>query len=391
MLKVLCMSLTAWSNRTDIFLTVGDAVASFLSRPDPSTERMGLVSRSNLFRGPQPWPSLRRDYLQLAVKDASRPPAWETLPPRQRWMRALPTSQWIVTIGVCLTLLGVGGYYLSQAIYALQEEEHPWTFSALWQLGFGSATPYTIIFSPVSSNVIHMSLLANTPQIFISVGYFLYNNLLTHMLLVAEYDDYARQRKPLRVSWPQGSQRSSYYLSLPYRYSIPLMVASMLLHWLVSGSLYYVQINYIDPLGKDLVSDQLITCGYGPIAIVFALILGGVMTCTVVGLGMRRFASQMPIAGSCSAAISAACHPTEGEEHALKPIMWGEIPVAAVQPEDEDDVDEIICDHELEDRRDGNGNYSPLRKDTAGQEGVYGHCSFTSGEVITPNPSRLYI
>ena len=99
-IKVLCMSLTALSNRTDIFLTVGDAVASFLSRPDPSTERMGLVSRSNLFRGPQPWPSFRRDYLQLAVKDASRLPAWATLPPRQRWTRALPTSQWIVTIGV---------------------------------------------------------------------------------------------------------------------------------------------------------------------------------------------------------------------------------------------------------------------------------------------------
>ncbi|GLB20877.1 hypothetical protein AtubIFM61612_010825 [Aspergillus tubingensis] len=389
-IKVLCMSLTALSNRTDIFLTVGDAVASFLSRPDPSTERMGLVSRSNLFRGPQPWPSFRRDYLQLAVKDASRLPAWATLPPRQRWTRALPTSQWIVTIGVFLTLLGVGGYYLSQAIYGLRNEEHSSTFSALWELGFGSATPYTIIFTTDSPDVIHMSLLANIPQIFLSVGYFLYNNLLTHMLLVAEYDDYASQRKPLRVSWPQGSQRSSYYLSLPYRYGIPLMVASMLLHWLVAGSLFFIQINSFDALGETIDTLQLIGCGYGPIAIVFALILGGVMTCTVVGLGMRRFASQMPIAGSCSAAISAACHPTEGEEHALKPIMWGEIPVAAVQP-DGDDADEVISDHELEDRRDGNGGYSPLRKDTAGQEGVYGHCSFTSGEVIIPNPSRLYI
>lgn len=269
-------------------------------------------------------------------------------------------------------------------------EEYSTTFSALWKLGFGSATPYTI-FEIWDSNVISMSLLANTPQIVVSIGYFLYNNLLTHMLLAAEYDDYASQRKALRVSWPQGSQRSSYYLSLPYRYSIPLMVASMLLHWLVSGSLFYVEINPIHVLGNSFYWDRIIACGYGPIAIVFALILGGVMTCTVVGLGMRRFASQMPIAGSCSAAISAACHPTEGEEHALKPIIWGEIPVAAVQPEDGDDADEIISDHELEDRRDGNGGYSPLRKDTAGQEGVYGHCSFTSGKIITPNPSGLYI
>ncbi|PYH29891.1 uncharacterized protein BO87DRAFT_410151 [Aspergillus neoniger CBS 115656] len=292
-IKVLCMSLTALSNRTDIFLTVGDAVASFLSRPDPSIERMGLVSRSNLFSGPQPWPSFRRDYLQLAVKDTSRLPLWATLPPRQRWTRALPTSQWIATISVYV-----------RRHFALK-------------LGFGSATPYTIVLATESSNVIHMALLANTPQIFISVGYFLYNNLVTHMLLVAEYDDYASQRKPLRVSWPQGSQRSSYYLSLPYRYNIPLMVASMLLHWLVAGSLFFFQINSIDAQGETVDALKLIGCGYGPIAIVFALILGGMMTCTVVGLGMRRFTSQMPIAGSCSAAISAACHPIEGCEETL--------------------------------------------------------------------------
>ncbi|GKZ57347.1 hypothetical protein AnigIFM49718_002657 [Aspergillus niger] len=392
MIKVLCMLLTARRDRTDIFLTVGDAVASFLTHPDPSTERMGLVSRSNLFQGPQPWRSIWRGYLQVAVKDASRPQAWATLPPRQRWMRALHPSQWIVTIGVCLALLGVGGYYLSQAIYGLQNEEHPWTLRALWQLGFGSATPYTIAFTPNSSTVISVSLLANTPQIIISVGYFLYNNLLTHMLLAAEYDDYASQRKPLRVSWPQGSQRSSYYLSLPYRYSIPLMVASMLLHWLVSASLFYVQINAIDTMGDTGYAAQLIACGYGPIAIVFALILGGVMTCTVVGLGMRRFASHMPIAGSCSAAISAACHPSGGEEHALKPIIWGATSMAAVQPKGGADTDETISDHDLEDRGEPEiGGYSPLSSESTGQDGSYGHCSFTSEEVIDPDPSRLYI
>ncbi|GLA40698.1 hypothetical protein AnigIFM63309_008532 [Aspergillus niger] len=292
----------------------------------------------------------------------------------------------------CLALLGVGGYYLSQAIYGLQNEEHPWTLRALWQLGFGSATPYTIAFTPNSSTVISVSLLANTPQIIISVGYFLYNNLLTHMLLAAEYDDYASQRKPLRVSWPQGSQRSSYYLSLPYRYSIPLMVASMLLHWLVSASLFYVQINAIDTMGDTGYAAQLIACGYGPIAIVFALILGGVMTCTVVGLGMRRFASHMPIAGSCSAAISAACHPSGGEEHALKPIIWGATSMAAVQPKGGADTDETISDHDLEDRGEPEiGGYSPLSSESTGQDGSYGHCSFTSEEVIDPDPSRLYI
>lgn len=41
-------------------------------------------------------------------------------------------------------------------------------------------------------------LIANTPQLIVSIFYFLYNGLLTCMLLAAEYNDYARHRKPLR-------------------------------------------------------------------------------------------------------------------------------------------------------------------------------------------------
>lgn len=103
--KIACMLLAARSDRTDVFLTVGDAVASFLTRPDPFTERMGLVSRSNLSQGPQPWRSHRKGYLQVAVKEASQARTRATLPPRQRWMRAVRPSQWIVTIGVYVLIL----------------------------------------------------------------------------------------------------------------------------------------------------------------------------------------------------------------------------------------------------------------------------------------------
>lgn len=54
---------------------------------------------------------------------------------------------------------------------------------------------------------------------------------------------YYLRKKPLRVTAPQGQQRSTYYLHLPYRYSVPLIVTSALLHWLVSQSIFLVRID----------------------------------------------------------------------------------------------------------------------------------------------------
>ncbi|OOF94116.1 hypothetical protein ASPCADRAFT_208673, partial [Aspergillus carbonarius ITEM 5010] len=177
--KFLCMLLTARNDRKDIFLTVGDAMASFLTHPDPTTEQMGLLSRANLSAGPQPWQTRREQYWRVSLtgKGASQPQAWARLPPRQRWYRAVRLGQWITTITVCLVLISVGGYLLSLAIHGLADEGQSWSLPALWNLGFGSPTPYTII-SLRHTSVISMALLANCPQIVISAGYFLYNNLL---------------------------------------------------------------------------------------------------------------------------------------------------------------------------------------------------------------------
>lgn len=42
------------------------------------------------------------------------------------------------------------------------------------------------------------------------------------MLLAVEFNDYAAERKPLRVSWPKGHQRSTYLPQSPVsiQYSI---------------------------------------------------------------------------------------------------------------------------------------------------------------------------
>lgn len=170
-----------------------------------------------------------------------------------------------------------------------------------------------------------MVLLANTPQIIVSFAYFFYNKMLTTMLLAVEFNDYAAERKPLRVSWPKGHQRSTYYLSLPYRYCIPLLITHAILHWLVSQSLFFVQVILYDMVG-NLTPERIVACGYSPMAILFALIVGASMMIVILVLGFRDFKNSMPLASSCSAAISAACHAPPGCGDALKPVMWGEVP-----------------------------------------------------------------
>ena len=67
-------------------------------------------------------------------------------------------------------------------------------------------------------------LLVNAPQPIFSMFYFLFNGLFTAMLLTAEWADFAHKRRPLRVSDPKPGQRSAYFLQLPYRYTLPLML-----------------------------------------------------------------------------------------------------------------------------------------------------------------------
>lgn len=178
-----------------------------------------------------------------------------------------------------------------------------------------------------------MLLLANMAQPILSGLYILYNGIFTSMLQAAEWNDYSVERKGLRISSAtEGAQRDTYFLSLPYRYSVPLLIISALLHWLVSQSVFLVSIDIDAYLVDDdgtvtgwTVSSNF-TCGYSPIAIAFVIVVALLMALFAIFVGLKRFKSGMPLAGSCSAAISAACHSINGLEKTVvtdEPLQWG--------------------------------------------------------------------
>lgn len=132
-------------------------------------------------------------------------------------------------------------------------------------------------------------------------------------------------RKTLRVSEPIGIQRSSFFISLPLRYGIPLYVSSGIMHWLVSQSLFLARIRAISADGSDDEVNSFSTCGYSPIAVFVTLLVGIVLIVIIVGLGLRRYDGTMRMVSTNSLAISAACHVLEEDREGgyLLPVQWG--------------------------------------------------------------------
>jgi len=132
------------------------------------------------------------------------------------------------------------------------------------------------------------------------------------------------------------------------------MIMSVALHWLASQSLF-IALVYASPYtySSSTPLNQTFSVGYSCIAIFCALILGGVIVLFGNFNGFRRYPPGMPIVGSCSAAISAACHPpAEDTSAAFKSVKWGV-------------VEEGIGDNA-------------------------GHCTFSSFEVTKPIEGKKY-
>lgn len=111
-----------------------------------------------------------------------------------------------------------------------------------------TASPFSSIVLVPFRGTILITILGNLPQVLLAWLYIFINNLWTTMHLAAEYAGYAVIAKGLRVSAPQGRQRSTYWLNLPFRYSVPLAALSAILHWAVAQTLFVVDATLL-PVG----------------------------------------------------------------------------------------------------------------------------------------------
>lgn len=225
----------------------------------------------------------------------------------------------------------------------------------LWETGFGAVKGNNLL--NLETSLLGGVLLANTPQALLSYMYLAFNALYTTMFVSAEWSRFAVQRKTLRVTAPVGQQRVTYWLGVPFRYAIPMTVLSGLFHWLASQSLFKVQLSLTDMHTREI-TKEISTCGYSPVAIILTTVVATFLAGGGVLIGRFRFPPGMPLAGSNSAAISAACHrPAKDVDASVLPVKWG----AIIHGEEE------------------RSNQEPI-----------GHCCFTSYEVEFPIEGRMY-
>ena len=200
------------------------------------------------------------------------------------------------------------------------------TLRALWNLGFGADHTSTIV--SLTTSQISNAIISNLPQLALSAIYLSYNLILTSMMMVSEYNAFADSHKKLRVSNPKGYQRSAYYLQLPYRYAVPLIVASGLLHWTVSQSFFQVNLAIFSPTGTTEPARNVSACGWSPIALIVTLFLVALLVLVLCVLGLRSYNPGMPVMRSNSRDISAACHmPVYKPDAALYPVRYGAVDV----------------------------------------------------------------
>ncbi|KAG6363047.1 hypothetical protein INS49_008142 [Diaporthe citri] len=160
--------------------------------------------------------------------------------------------------------------------------------------GFGTNSSNPLTNSGTS--LLNAVLIANSPQLAPSTVHVIYNNTFTRLV------------------------RSTYRSQLPYRYSIPLIIASAFLHWLMSNTIYVFisQGNYFQHLGgsekdstysdSNLPPGSTVSVGYSIITLAI-LALG-----LLVGFMLPSIWSQKPLVGfgnsvGCNSfAMSASCH-----------------------------------------------------------------------------------
>ena len=111
-------------------------------------------------------------------------------------------------------------------------------------------------------------MFANMWQFLISLSYIAINGLLSCLMVAADWAKYSTKRKPLRVSFPQGIQRSSFFISMPLKYEIPFTATMALLHWAVSQSVFVVRVVSHWSDGSEDVGSTITAGNFSPLGII---------------------------------------------------------------------------------------------------------------------------
>ncbi|KAK4209745.1 hypothetical protein QBC37DRAFT_449745 [Rhypophila decipiens] len=261
---------------------------------------------------------------------------------KRRLWKAAGRTRWWLTVRWWLLVLFIVAAGFAQT-WRAEKHYTDNSMAAIFSRGIDSLRRTSMVLprlTTASSSTIHTRLqlviLANLPQLGMVVTYLLYNSLVTIMVVELEWNALATKPKSLRVSQPRknSSQRGTLFLSLPYRFAVPLLLASGGLQWLVGQSLFFAEVDLWDEKGQRLGDEAILTPGYSHLALFWLLILGVLawLPAVLTGFLGRLPTEGMPLLGSCSAVVAACSHFRQGEGDMLPEerlaaagelLLWG--------------------------------------------------------------------
>lgn len=96
------------------------------------------------------------------------------------------------------------------------------------------------------------------------------------------------------------------------------------MHWLISQSLYLVQVDVRSATGERDPGKSFAASGFSSLSYLVLVIVFGLMLVIAYLFAMIPLRENIPVGASCSAIVSAACHPPRGDTEAhLKQVQWG--------------------------------------------------------------------
>ncbi|KAI0856680.1 hypothetical protein F4860DRAFT_492388 [Xylaria cubensis] len=270
-------------------VTLGDAIVSFIETPE-------VVNKVCCTFG------------QADIREAMATDSAFILSKARKWKAvanfravALPGYVWVTSYLLCF--VGIG---LCASLYASVYQTHG-LIGNFFQSDDNS-------FILLTFSLLGAVILANSPHLLLSFCYLTYNNLFTYLQISREWGKYSEGYFSLRVTDPQGQQSSTYRLQLPYRYSLPLMGTSAILHWILSNTIYvFISIGgyysnetaFHDP---SLPDTSAVYVGYSTKALLALTIISTFLTSLPILLSLKRLPKNIVVPGCNSLAISAACH-----------------------------------------------------------------------------------
>ncbi|KAK4449779.1 hypothetical protein QBC34DRAFT_350319 [Podospora aff. communis PSN243] len=322
LLKCCCILWVIYrNNRMVLIITLGDAVASFLEEPDPHTWNFGVATKA----------SITKNLVKGRFRAHGRAINWERK--KVRWWHAVEPGTWFVAVGFFLGVIGSASFCVAHEVVLQTIYHRDASLSGLWRLGFGDARWEALISWGQAEmgvrGLFENLVVANVWQVLLSLLYTAFNLILASQLVALEWSRFGNTEKPkgLRVSRPVGEQRSTYYLSMPYRYALPTMAFFYLAHFLVSQSSFIIRLVMYDWDGTPLKGRTM--AGFSPIPSLLGLIFTALLFIAYIFNSLlRRYPAhpRMPLVSTNSLAISANCHPPEGDKQPhLKKLTWGVI------------------------------------------------------------------